>query len=265
MAVLLTILKWLGIILLIILGLVLLILLLVLLVPIHYSASAQITDPEPHESFPFSQIRKNAQVGAEATWFLKILRILAAYPASEKITVYIFGKKLDISRFLHKDEEKEEEEKGEEEQEKEEEAEKSASDQVEEIIDRADNALVKADTYWRILTGTCGRRAMEKVMNRLLHILRHILPQNWELNGILGFGDPYRSGKIAQITSVLYPVTEEHMRIDTDWEYYRADLHLNMQGRIRLGTFVTQLLPLLFDKDCRKVYKKFRKVRAKLG
>ena len=43
-AVLLTILKWLGIILLILLGLALLILLLVLLVPIHYSAAAEIPE-----------------------------------------------------------------------------------------------------------------------------------------------------------------------------------------------------------------------------
>ena len=57
MAIFLTVLKWIGIILLILLAIVLLLLLLLLFVPFRYRGRAQINDPECHEEFPVSVIR----------------------------------------------------------------------------------------------------------------------------------------------------------------------------------------------------------------
>ena len=70
MAVFLTILKWLGIILLVLLALILVILLIVLLVPIKYNARAAVEDPDRHEEFPVSVLRENSEVTARISWLL---------------------------------------------------------------------------------------------------------------------------------------------------------------------------------------------------
>ena len=266
MAVIFTILKWLGIILLVLLAVALVLLLIALLVPIHYSIGADLTDPQGHDEFPLDYILDHAQADVKVTWLWKILRIFVTYPAEELIRVTVFGKKLDVSRFLQRgggQEESSEEEKEEEEEEEEESG--SLEDRIEKIVDRIDALLTKMDYYRRIITGSCGRRAAAKVMNKLMAIIVRMLPADWYIRGTIGLGDPYRSGKIAQITSVLYPVTEEHLELDTEWHQYQLDLHIRMDGKFRLGTFVTNLVPLLFDKDCRKVFKKFMKARAKLS
>ena len=38
-----------------------------------------------------------------------------------------------------------------------------------------------------------------------------------------------------------------------------------MEGKIRLGVPVVQAVPLLFDKDCRKLYKKLMRARSRLA
>ena len=62
MTILLTVLKWIGIILLIILALVLVLILLVLFVPFRYRGRAGISDPECHEEFPISVLKERGGI-----------------------------------------------------------------------------------------------------------------------------------------------------------------------------------------------------------
>ena len=118
---------------------------------------------------------------------------------------------------------------------------------------------------YRVLTGSCGRRAWRKIEKRLLRILAHVQPSSWELDGTIGLSEPCLNGRLAGLMAILMTFLDEHLVMDTEWDQYRCDLKAELSGRLRLGVPVFQAVPLVFDKDCRKVYKKLRKAKSKLN
>ena len=119
MGVILTILKWIGIILLILLALILCIILLVLLVPFRYKAAAQVDDPESHSELELKLFKERSRASAEVSWLLGVVKVLADYPSKDLVTVKLFGKDIGLMEKLRKPKEEEPEEEKEEEPEKE--------------------------------------------------------------------------------------------------------------------------------------------------
>lgn len=261
MAVFLTILKWLGIILLVILALVLLILLIVLLVPFKYKARAAVDDPDRHEEFPVSVLKEKSDVVAAVSWLFGAVKVLVTYPGNELLAVKIFGKDIGIMDKLKKSETGEKEEEAEEEKEEEE---TSLTQKLEAVSAKAEKILDLVDYIYRVLTGSCGRRAWRKVRQRLGNILAHVMPDYWKLIGTVGLSDPCLNGRLAGVTSMFKPFVDEHLDLNTEWEMYRCDMEAELAGELRLIVPVKEAVPLVFDKDCRKVLKKLKKVKAKL-
>ena len=263
MAVFLTILKWLGIILLVLLALVIVILLIVLLVPIKYNARAAVDDPDRHEEFPVAVLKEQSEVKAFISWLFGAVKVLVSYPGKELIAVRIFGKDIGLMDKLRKKEsgEKEAEEEKEEEEER---AETSLQEKVDAAVGKAEKIINAVDYIHRVLTGSCGRRAFRKVSRRLLKILDSVLPDHWKIGGNVGLNDPCLNGKLTGFTSILMPFLDEHLGVNTEWDLYRCDMNAEMAGKIRLITPVKETVPLIFDKDCRKVLKKLKKVKSKL-
>ena len=254
MAVFLTILKWLGIILLVLLTLILVILLIVLLVPIKYNARAAVEDPDRHEEFPVSVLRENSEVTARISWLFGAVTVLVAFPGNELIAVKIFGKDIGFMNRLKKQEAVLEEADKEQEEEM---RETSLSEKVDAVIN-------VVDYIHRVLTGSCGRRAFRKVSRRLLKIIDSMMPDHWKISGNVGLNDPCLNGKMMGFNSILMPFMDEHLGINTEWDLYRCDMNAEMAGKIRLITPVKETVPLIFDKDCRKVLRKLKKVKSKL-
>ena len=264
MTILLTVLKWIGIILLIILALVLVLILLVLFVPFRYKGRAGISDPECHEEFPISVLKERSDLLFDVSWFAGMIKVTAAYPGNKLVSVKVFGKEV-WSKEIGKEGGKEEKEKPEEKQEeKEEEESKSLSERVDALSAKAEKAVSLVDYVYRVLTGSCGRRAWEKIKARLFNIVRHVMPDMWKLSGNIGLNDPCCNGNMNIIYSVLKTFADEHMELETEWDLYRCNLEAAEAGKLRIIVPVKEALPLLFDKDCRKVYKKLKKVKSKL-
>ena len=191
MTIILTILKWIGIILLVVLVILLLLLLLVLFVPIRYKLRAAVNDPESHEEFPLNVLKEQSDVMAEVTWFWGILKVLVQYPGEKLLDIRIFGKSLPIGGGG----EEKEEATGEPEKEEKEEEEKE--EDAESVIGRIGRLFDKADYYWRVITGRCGRRATDKIISAVKNIVLHVIPQAWKVRGTLGLSDPCLNGKIS--------------------------------------------------------------------
>ena len=263
MAVFLTILKWLGIILLAALVLVLVLILIALLVPFRYNARAAVDDPERHEEFSVSVLIERSSAAACVSWFFGVVKVLIAFPGNELITVKVFGRDIRIMDRLRKEEtsEEEAEEKKEEEEEKEE---TSLAQRVETAVGKAEKIINAVDYIHRVLTGSCGRRAWRKVRMRLLNIADDLVPAHWKISGNVGLGDPCLNGNLTGFTSILMPFLDEHLGVNTEWDLYRCDMNAQMDGKFRIITPVKEMVPLIFDKDCRKVLRKLKKVKSKL-
>ena len=262
MAILLTVLKWIGIILLAVLVLTLVLIFLILLVPFRYKGRAGISDPECHEKFPTEVLKERTDMTFDVTWLLGIVRIAAAYPGAKLVSVKVFGKDVWPRKSGKKSEEESPEET--EEEEEEEEGPKSLSERVDALIAKSEKYITFIDNVYRILTGSCGRRAWNKVSRRLLNIGRHSSPRIWRLTGNVGLNDPCLNGRLTAVNSILMPFADDHLQVETEWDLYRCNLEAAAAGKIRIIVPVKEMLPLVFDKDCRKVYMKLKKAKAKL-
>ena len=245
MAVFLTILKWLGIILLAALVLVLVLILIALLVPFRYNARAAVDDPERHEEFPVSVLIERSSAAACVSWFFGAVKVLIAFPGNELITVKVFGRDIRIMDKLRKEE-------------------TSLAQRVETAVGKAEKIINAVDYIHRVLTGSCGRRAWRKVRMRLLNIADDLVPAHWKISGNVGLGDPCLNGNLTGFTSILMPFLDEHLGVNTEWDLYRCDMNAQMDGKFRIITPVKEMVPLVFDKDCRKVLRKLKKVKSKL-
>lgn len=254
MAAFLAILKIIGIVVLILLCILIAIVLSVLFVPLRYRIDAEIADPQQHDKFPAKAIREHFLTSISASWPAHIITIRVQYPhpGADAFIVSIFGRKIDINKLLKRSGSREKERN------KSEKPRESVLQRLEKIPDRIETFCNKADYYWRIATGSCGRRAFSVISDKIVFLLEKSAPQEWSVSGTAGLGDPYHSGKIAEFLAVASPFCADHLDVAVDWEAYRLDLKVNLKGRIRGFRVAQAVLPVLFDRDCRKLMRKFR-------
>lgn len=257
MHILFTILKILGILLLIILCLIVIILCLVLFVPIRYSAEGRFEDPEGHAELLPDRPRERASGQAHVTWLWKAVRISVRYPGGELISARVFGFKLPVEKFLHK--EKQEEKPQEEKKEEEKKPSKSIWEKLDEIPDKIDDLIWKKDYYMKVLTGPCGRDTLNRVKKEVLQILASVLPAQWVLGGTIGLGDITRGANLMEVAGYTYPVTAGHLFISPNWEQYQYDLTAAFDGKITVCVIVFAGIRLILSKNVRRFIKKIRR------
>ena len=253
MGVIFLLLKILGVLLLIIL----LLLLIVLLVPIRYRWQGKIDDPAAHSEIDPEALLRSASGQACVSWLLRLIQAQVAYPSGELLSVKIFGIRLPIEKLLggkKAPEEKKEEEKPEEPKEK-----KPLTETLREIPDKVQGILDKVDAWLFLLTDPDTQSALEKVFTSLGAMLRHYLPREWHLNGVLGLGDPAASAGVLQVCGLLYPATDGRLQLDTDFLEYRFDIDTAGRGRIRLIHILTAAVRIILDGNVRGVITKVRK------
>ena len=94
--------------------------------------------------------------------------------------------------------------------------------------------------------------------------ITHVQPTEWALDGTIGLSDPCLNGRLAGCMSILMTFLDEHLAMHTEWEQYQCNVRAQLSGRLQLGVPVVQAVPLILDKDCRKVLKKLKKAKSKL-
>ncbi|HAB94699.1 MAG TPA: hypothetical protein DCF49_08085 [Lachnospiraceae bacterium] len=255
MTIILGILKVIGVLLLIVLIVTIVLLLLVLFVPIRYKAAAEVDDPEGHDEFPIEVLKGRSDVKAEVSWLFGAFKVLLQYPGEKLLVIKLFGRAFSPGK------KEKEPEKPAKEEEKKEEPEESG----EGIFDRIERILDMIDSYWRVLTGTCGRRLVRKLSGKLVTIGVSMMPTMWKLKGTLGLNDPCLNGRVALTGAMLMPYLEDHVQMNPQWEKYRFDLDAELSGKLVMIIPVKEVLPLFFDKDVKKIIKKLKRVRAKFS
>ena len=258
MAVLLTILKVLGTILLVLLGILLIAVLLVLFVPVRYDCSGEIRDPEGSEEMLHLDLDRDASLALDARWLLGAVHATAVAGGGAKgleLDLRLFGFRIPLEKLKGRGK-KEETEK---EKPSEPKPEKSLEERIDQILNRIERTWERLEDALYVLGTSCGIRAREVVASKLWKLVEAVLPARWGLTGVLGFGDPARSAGVLAAQGYLYPVTAGHVRIDTDYELYRYDLAGAASGSFRLASFVSAGLGIILSKDVRKVIRRLRR------
>ena len=290
-----TILKIIGIILLVIVALVLFVVGLVLFVPVGYKAGARKNDPADDFS-----------AGALVTYLLHIVSVRFAYDDSVQYSVRIFGIKIrprkekkdagtevepeteddhiEESITLTEEEMALTEENTETEDvpppeynpqtqtlsvQEDDKPEKSLSDRIDEMIDKITSGYDhmeekisrirdRINAFEKAVNDPGNRNAFELIKKETLRLLKKIAPQ--KITGFVHFGfeDPATTGKVLMYLALIYPSLPRKLKVDPGWD--DTDLYgsLDMKGHLALITVLASLVRLVCNRDCRRLWRSYR-------
>lgn len=324
LAIILSILKIIGIVLLAILGIVLFMVILILFVPIRYRLDALVPETEFDKGFDVEKISASARF----SWFIHIVSGGIDYPEKKEFYVKLFGIKIipsgkkqkekenskkndnDISsdndekEIDDKIEEKEDSEKlsyvekSEMDGAKSEDNEKEPDDTTEkeetsDIKNEESRAFIEiiTDFFEKVehiiktpqdvlqkmqytISRVCGKiemikstlendifkRAFALCKKKIIRMLKMILPDKTDIELMLGTGDPADTAGVMAFYGALYPFLYDKVRFDPDFErsVVKADVHL--KGHITVFVILYCLLVCYFNKDVKKVIRRFKKI-----
>lgn len=122
--------------------------------------------------------------------------------------------------------------------------------------------------YWKnLLTSDPVKEAMGFLWKKTKGLLHHILPRRMTGRIHFGFEDPSKTGKTLAYFSMLYPFTKENLVIEPEFETEELILEgdIAFRGRIRLGYLVYVALSVVLNKNIRRQYKRLRQGGNKDG
>lgn len=278
--ILLLILKIIGITLLVILGLVILVVCTLLFAPVRYLIKA-----ETDHGF------KELTVQAKATWILRLMTAKFAYNKGEtNWQVRILWKKLNEEQSDNAEQKGSVKKADRTEQsssvegpdgteqtdsvkttERTESAEKVENDEqnwfeklkctIKKICDKIKKLWETKEKITEFLTDESHVSSFMVLKDEVFKLAKHLHPR--KIKGYVHFGldDPYKTGQVLAVLSVLYPFYGEHVQIVPEFEHEILEGNLYMRGHIRLLHILVPVCKLYFDNNVRKTYKDYKALK----
>ena len=114
--------------------------------------------------------------------------------------------------------------------------------------------------FWdRMINDTRNRDAFDLIKSKVIRLLKKIAPR--KISGYVHFGsdDPATLGKILVFLSIIYPTLPRKLRLEPDFE--NADIYgdIKIKGHFSLITPVAYFVRIYFDKDCRRMWRLYKK------
>lgn len=292
MTIILTILKWIGILLLIVLGIVLALVLLVLLVPIVYRLEGE--------------VRGKPEIFGKVTWFFKLLSVNLSYQEGFSFSVKAAGIQL-LPKKKEQDAGKETgQEPAAESVSKESKAEcsqptecetantettnsettnsetansetpktdtanseaaetdttepESLEEKLQRTADKTESIRKKISHYLAILGSDQAQIVLHNALIQLVKIIKHVLPRKMDVYLEIGTGDPASTGQILALQGIFYPVLHDKVRIVPDFEEKRAEGEFHISGRVTLGALLVCAVRIILKKEVLYLIKRLRK------
>lgn len=290
LAVLLTVLKIIGLILLGILAFVLALLLVVLFVPIRYKADGFYKD-------------KDYNVKGKANWLLHAVTVSFDLKASKDPLIRILGIKLKNKKKNDLEDKKSEESSSPEAKEvsadetddkTEVSEERSVDDKTDNVNDevpkekaeaskekitksedekssknnrknaddkkefKSDSVYDKIKRYIEIIKSEDFKESFSLVKKQLCRLLKAVLPRKWEINASLGFEDPSLTGYVCALSGAMYMWFRKHIHIVGDFDNEEISADAYFKGRIYIVVLVYVFIRVWFNKKIRHTIDFFR-------
>lgn len=129
-------------------------------------------------------------------------------------------------------------------------------------LDKLNQLIDKVRKGYELITKPSMIKLRNKLIRRVIKLLKHILPRDLSVKGEFGLDDPATMGKIMEVYAFLYAFWGDHFDLSTDFERE----HIDVKGRIRghlvpaylLHQIIMMGLAILWQKDLRKLI--FRKL-----
>lgn len=132
------------------------------------------------------------------------------------------------------------------------------------ICDKIKALNQKKEMIVKFVSYDVHRRAWEKGKKEFFWLLKKTKPDRIKSSILFGFKDPYHTGQVLALLSMIYPFMGEETKITPDFEQRILRGSMYLKGRIRFGWFVKPIWNLFWCKDVRITYKHIRHIEKKL-
>lgn len=129
------------------------------------------------------------------------------------------------------------------------------------IFDKIRNMLVtikeKKETlqrYLAILRSDTAKAAFSLCKKRIFRMLKHIFPRKMRVNVTYGMEDPADTGYILAVYGMMPEFVGKRIFLHADFEQQVLKGDFYLKGGIRAGVLLYQVLGVILDKDCQKLY-----------
>lgn len=116
----------------------------------------------------------------------------------------------------------------------------------------------KKDQVLVFLNQEDNKATLRLLKRQALALLKHILPGRVKGRLKFGFDDPYTTGQVLTWVSPFYGLYAKNLQLIPVFGEKVLEGELELKGRIRIGTVIAIALRMLFDKNFRKLLKKWR-------
>lgn len=108
--------------------------------------------------------------------------------------------------------------------------------------------------YLVILKSDTAKAAFALCKNRIFRVLKHIFPRKMRVNVTYGMSDPADTGYILAVYGMMPEFVGKRILLKADFEQqiFKGDFYV--KGAIRAWTLLLQVLCILLDKNCQKLY-----------
>ena len=104
------------------------------------------------------------------------------------------------------------------------------------------------------------KRAFDLVKRKLLRIIRMILPDKCNIRLGLGTGDPAQTAELVGIFGAMYPFLFNKVSFEPDFDEKVIEMDAHLKGHITVFTIVYSAAVCFFNKDVKKVIRRFKKI-----
>lgn len=131
---------------------------------------------------------------------------------------------------------------------------------LERIQKKAEEIRIKKDHVMRIIEDEKNQAWLEKVLIRLKRLLIYLIPQIDRLYLHFGFKDPSSTGKTLGLLSMLYPVCEDRMQLEPEFNMEVLEGEASIKGRVRIFRLAAFAVPSFVNPRFFKLIKQVKRI-----
>lgn len=105
------------------------------------------------------------------------------------------------------------------------------------------------------------KSAFARAKKELKRTLKRLKPKRFKMRLRFGFEDPSLTGKVLAVLCMVYPFINGHAQITPEFEQCILEGDVFIKGHIRVMYFIAAVISIILDKNIRKTYKDFRKMK----
>ena len=131
---------------------------------------------------------------------------------------------------------------------------------LEQLQKKAEEIRIKKDRVMKIIENEKNQAWLKKVLIRLKRLIIYLIPQIDRLYLHFGFKDPSSTGKTLGLLSMLYPVCEDRMELEPEFDMQVLEGEASIKGRIRIIRLAAFAVPSFINPSFIKLIKQVKRI-----